>query len=169
MRFRGKCAQTTRTRQALRCSGLRYSANMDAHRRELGEHVRDTREAQGIRSQAALADAAGISARSVAKVELGDPTTGKTVLRALERYFQWPRDSTSEYIARGGALPEAEPQENASEGAAEVSAARRRIVEMTHEEIAVRIAEVTELQGAKAAGELLERIFTIRAEARQRT
>lgn len=169
MRFRGKCAKTSRTRQALRCSGLRYSANMDAHRRELGEHVRDTREAQGIRSQAALAEAAGISARSVAKVELGDPTTGKTVLRALERHFGWPRDSTSEYIARGGDLPVAVPQDRAPEVTEEVSAARRRIVEMTHEEIAVRVAEVAELQGAKAAGELLESIFAIREEARQRT
>jgi ribosome-binding protein aMBF1 (putative translation factor) len=144
---------------------------MEAHRRELGEHVRDTREAQGIRSQAALAEAAGISARSVAKVELGDPSTGKTVLRALERHFGWPRDSTAEYIARGGALPVTEIHDTdaSPDVEPEISAARRRIIEMSHEDIAARIAEVTELQGAKAAGELLESILTIRDEARQRT
>lgn len=145
---------------------------MEAHRRELGEHVRDTREAQGIRSQAALAEAAGISARSVAKVELGDPTTGKVILRAVERVFRWPRDSTSDFIARGGDLPTATtqgPDVSPPEPAPDVSAARRRIIEMSHEEIAARIAEVAELQGAKAAGELLGRILTIRDEARQRT
>jgi len=163
MRFRGKCARTTRTRQALRCSGLRYSANMDAHRRELGEHVRDTREAQGIRSQAALAEAAGISARSVAKVELGDPTTGKTVLRALERYFQWPRDSMSEYIARGGDLPQ-ETQDDV-----DASATPQRTVEMSNEDMVTLLAEMAGRGRVKEAGDLLASFIEIQSEARQRT
>lgn len=144
---------------------------MDAHRRELGEHVRDTREAQGIRSQAALAEAAGISARSVAKVELGDPTTGKTILRAVERFFRWPRDSTSDYIARGGNLPVAAPPDEADvrDVTSEMSATRRRIVEMSEADMAVRIAEMLELQGPVAAGELLRSFIEIREEARQRT
>lgn len=143
---------------------------MDAHRRALGEHVRATREAQGIRSQAALARAAGISARSVAKVELGDPTAGKTVFRSLERLFGWPRDSTADYIVNGGDLPEAQVGEAAPEAdVSEVSAARRRIIEMSEDEIAERIIEMAELKGAKAAGELLKSILDIREEARQRT
>lgn len=170
MEFRGKYAKTSRTRQTLRCTGLRYSANMDAHRRELGEHVRATREAQGIRSQSALADAAGISPRSVAKVELGDPSTGKTVFRALERLFGWPRDSMSDYVVNGGALPVGSPAGEPDGGADDpVPAGRRRIVEMTAEELVARVLELSEAVNAKAAAEFLENAMAIRDEAaRQR-
>lgn len=169
MRFRGKYARTTRTRQALRCSGLRYSADMDAHRRALGEHVRAAREAQGIRSQAALASAAGISARSVAKVELGDPTTGKTVFRALERFFGWPRDAANDYIVNGGTLPTATSEEPAQPEPTELSDARRRLVEMTPVELVARVIELAEAVNAEAAAEFLENAMAIREEARQRT
>jgi len=138
---------------------------MDVHRHALGEHVRATREAEGYRSRAAFGEAAGVSERSVAKVELGDPSVGKTVLRAVERLFGWPLDSASQYITDGVELPaRAGPAADA-----EMSEARRRLVQMSNTELALRIAEVAEVQGGEAAGELLERILAIRAEARQRT
>jgi transcriptional regulator with XRE-family HTH domain len=78
---------------------------MEARRRLLGDHVRATREAEGHSSQAAFAEVAGISPRSVAKVESGDPSTGRKVFRAIEFALGWPRDSAMDYLEDKGPLP----------------------------------------------------------------
>jgi len=107
----------------------------------------------------------GKSVRSLVKLEQGDPV-GPTVYEAAADHLPgWTRD-TPKAILEGGEPPalEAEQAEEAP-----ISAARRRIIEMTEEEIAERVVEMAELKGMKAAGELLRSINEIRAEARQRS
>lgn len=105
----------------------------------------------------------GKSVRSLVKLEQGVPV-GPTVYEAAADHLPgWTRD-TPKAILDGSSPPTAhEAQET------EVSAARRRIIEMSDMEIALRIAEVAEVEGGEAAGKLLGRIWAIRSEARQRT
>lgn len=105
----------------------------------------------------------GKSVRSLVKLEQGEPV-GPTVYEAAADHLPgWTRD-TPKAILDGDAPPSGHEAQTA-----EMSAARRRIVEMSHTELALRIAEVAEVEGGEAAGKLLERMLAIRAEARQRT
>ncbi len=106
----------------------------------------------------------GKSVRSLVKLEQGEPV-GPTVYEAAADHLPgWTRD-TPKNILEGAEPPAfAEAHETV-----EMTAARRRIVEMSDEDMAARIAEMLELQGSKAAGDLLRSFMEIRAEARQRT
>jgi len=136
-------------------------------RQRLGLAVQRAREAMGPHPyRPSFALLIGKSVRSLVKLEQGDPV-GPTVYEAAADHLPgWTRD-TPKAILEGGEPP---PLQDAPvEDVAPMSAARRRWVEMTHEEIAERIAEVADLQGPKAAGELLRSVMEARAEARQRT
>lgn len=144
---------------------------METRRKTVGQHIKDTRRAMKIRSQRALAEKIGVHETSVANAETGSDRIGEFVYAAIENGLGWPKRSIEDYIeGKTEDLPTAAsitPAASPSEGA--ISAARRRLIEMSDEDIAARIAEVAELQGAKAAGELLRSILDIRAEARHRT
>lgn len=136
-------------------------------RQRLGLAVQRAREAMGPHPyRPSFATLIGKSVRSLVKLEQGD-AVGPTVYEAAADHLPgWTRD-TPKAILEGGDPPPlreaAQPEETP------VSAARRRIIEMSHEQIAERIAEVAEVQGPKAAGELLKSLLAIREEARQRT
>jgi hypothetical protein len=107
----------------------------------------------------------GKSVRSLVKLEQGEPV-GPTVYEAAADHLpRWTRD-TPKAILEGAEAP---PLANAEPDTAKLSAARRRIVAMSEEDMALRIAEMLELQGPVAAGDLLRSFIEIRAEARQRT
>lgn len=136
-------------------------------RQRLGLAVQRAREAMGPHPyRPSFATLIGKSVRSLVKLEQGDPV-GPTVYEAAADHLPgWTRD-TPKAILEGGDPPPlreaTQPEETP------VSAARRRIIAMSEEDMAVRIAEMLELQGPVAAGELLRSFIEIRAEARQRT
>lgn len=73
---------------------------MDTPRTALGELVRAAREAAGHRSRATFASVAGVSERSVASIERGEPVGGR-VQRAIERGLGWPQGSVSTFLETG--------------------------------------------------------------------
>ena len=131
-------------------------------RQRLGIAVQRARETAGHTYRPSFATLIGKSVRSLVKLEQGEPV-GPTVYEAAADHIPgWTRDTPKSIL-------DGDPAPAPVVDTGEVSAARRRIIEMSSAEISVRIAEVVELQGAEAAGELLERIVAIRAEAKQRT
>ena len=69
----------------------------DPRRRALGNAIKEARLARHCSSQARLADAAGISERSVAGAEAGEPV-GRKTLAAIEAVFGWPTHKTTDYL-----------------------------------------------------------------------
>lgn len=167
-----------RRRHGASCTLVRYGASVAETRPHTRDYPPEARQRLGIAVQRAreamgphpyrpsFATLIGKSVRSLVKLEQGEPV-GPTVYEAAADHLPgWTRD-TPKSILEGAEPPPLHEAEQPEE--APVSAARRRIAEMSHEEIAVRIAEVTELQGPKVAGDLLRSFMEIRAESRQRT
>jgi DNA-binding XRE family transcriptional regulator len=69
----------------------------DPRRRALGEAIKEARIARQCSSQARLAEAAGVSERSVAGAEAGE-YVGRKILAALEAVFGWPTHKTTDYL-----------------------------------------------------------------------
>lgn len=158
------------------CTLVRYGASVaeirphtrdysSEDRQRLGLAVQRAREAMGPHPyRPSFATVIGKSVRSLVKLEQGEPV-GPTVYEAAADHLPgWTRD-TPKAILDGAPPPAAREMQAPDTG--EVSAARMRIIAMSHAEIAMRISEVAEVQGAEAAGELLERMLVIRSEARQ--
>lgn len=145
---------------------MRTADYSQRERQRLGEAVAAARKAAGHKFRPSFAKAADVSLRSLADLETGKPGTGEANLLAIAAALPGWTPATPREILEGGPAPDPRAPEPEP---ADVSEARRRIIEMSHTELALRIAEVAEVQGGEAAGELLERILAIRAEARQRT
>jgi hypothetical protein len=141
---------------------------MDARRKELGQHVRDTRSARGYRSQPAFADAANRSPRAIADVELGNQV-GDKVMRSVEEALGWPRGSIARYLA-GGPLPETKDRRRPAEPQPDPAPdpVRARIVAMSYAELGERAAEIEAVSGPEAALQYLEAALRIRRDAAQR-
>src|SRR4051812_46189750 len=125
MRIRGQRHNPRPSRRHAPCRKLRYPARMDTLRKQLGEHVRVTREADGYRSRDALAEAANIGVRSVAAVERGEQA-GRKVLTAIERALGWPTGSITAYLEGTADLPAAPVAEPSTAARHEWSADERR-------------------------------------------
>lgn len=181
-RLRGKRRRILHTQQVAPCTGVRHHASMGALRPHTKDYPTDARERLGLAVQRAreaadfpfrpaFAEATGIGMTSLVKLERGKPV-GPLVYETVARQLpDWTED-TPRVILEGGPIPDPAPRatkETEVPDTREMSEARRRLVQMSNTELALRIAEVAEVQGGEAAGELLERILAIRAEARQRT
>ena len=176
----GRRLHKLRPRLVPPCGGMRHNARMatgrvrtanysSEARDRLGEAVLKAREALSLSRPQFVASAAKagitLNKKSLELVESGQPGVGQSFLFALGRALPNWNEDTPKAILEGAPAPSV--REAAPPDTSEVSAARMRIIAMSHAEIAMRIAEVAELQGAEAAGELFERIRVIRSEARQ--
>src|SRR5688572_4777878 len=85
-------------RQLAPCVKMRQSAYMRSRRQVLGDEVRDAREAEGYRSRTALATAAGVSLRSIDKIEQGQEGVGPKVLGAVARTLGWKRAHFEDFV-----------------------------------------------------------------------
>jgi transcriptional regulator with XRE-family HTH domain len=116
-RFRGRHKRRLGTRQVVLCTNLRHSARVqdrrqlrtadyDDHARErLGSAIAKARVASGHKRRTTFARAAGVSVRTVAAVERGEPTVGQSSLFAIGRTLpNWTED-TPKTILEGGAVP----------------------------------------------------------------
>jgi hypothetical protein len=138
---------------------------MDARRKELGQHVRDTRSARGYRSQPAFADAANRSPRAIADVERGIEV-GEKVMRSVEEALGWPRDSIAKFLA-GGPLPQAYGRRHDDHPQVDVvtDPVRARIAAMTNRELLERAAEIELTAGKECADLYVESAWEIRRRA----
>jgi hypothetical protein len=137
-------------------------------RERLGLAVQRAREAADYPFRPAFAKATGIGMTSLVKLERGQPV-GPLVYETVARQLGWTED-TPRAILEGGPIPDPAPRVRETEApSTEMSEARKRLVQMSNAELALRIAEYAEAMGGEEAGKLLERIQAIRAEARQPT
>jgi hypothetical protein len=151
---------------------VRTANYSDSARTQLGEAVLKAREALGMsRPQLITAAAkAGVTLnkKSLELVETGQPGVGQSFLYALGRFLpNWTED-TAKAILEGGTPPTADSADG-SVKTEHLSAARRRLVEMTAEELVARVLELAEAVGQKAAADFLQNAMEIRREAHQRT
>lgn len=163
-----------RVRHGASCTLVRYGAPVaetrphtrdysPEARQRLGIAVQRAREAVGHPYRPSFAALIGRSVRSLVKLEQGEPV-GPTVYEAAADHLPgWTRDTPKAILEGAEAPTEPEPQD-----LSELSAGRRRIVEMTAEELVVRVLELAEVSQT-AAAEFLEKAMEIRREARQRT
>lgn len=131
--------------------------------KRLASAVKTAREQLGL-SQEEFAKRGELALKTVQRLEWGSVVPRSKTLNGLDRAADWPPGAARGILDGVRPVPAAQPVAEAP-----LSAARRRIVEMSEEDMAVRIAEMLELRGAKAAGELLAGFLEIREEARQRT
>lgn len=137
---------------------------MDTLRKQLGEHVRVTREADGYRSRDALAEAANIGVRSVAAVERGEQA-GRKVLTAIERALRWPTGSITAYLEGTADLP-ATPAPQPAPARHEWSAdERRKILAMSLDDVIAFGQQIKRTSGERAAVLWLHEAMRLKAEA----
>jgi hypothetical protein len=83
----------------LDCSGLfRHSDDMASDWRRLASHVTSRRVQLGYRDRRAFAVAAGVTARTLGKLETGRPV-GASTLAAVELALQWRPDSARRVLS----------------------------------------------------------------------
>jgi transcriptional regulator with XRE-family HTH domain len=134
--------------------------------KRLGSAVVAIRTRLGL-TQDEFANQATLSIKTVQRIEGARGTPRAVTLNLIDRiapkaYPNWQPGDARKIM--DGHLPSPSAPDPTD---AVASAARQRIIEMTDEEIAERIAEAVELQGPAAAGELLRRIWDIRAGIQQ--
>lgn len=130
--------------------------------KRLAAAIEATRERLGV-TQEGFAALAELSLPTIQRVEAGKVAPRAKTYHGLDLGAGWP-PGTARAIAEGTLSGPPEPAQVTAG-----SAARRRLTEMSDLELALRIAEVVEVEGGEAAGKLLARIWAIRAETRQPT
>lgn len=134
--------------------------------KRLGSAVVAIRERLGL-TQDEFAKQATMSLKTVQRIEGARGTPRAVTLNLIDRiapqaYPQWQPGDARKIMDGYLASPAASGTSNAA-----TSAARQRIIAMSDEEVALRIAETVELQGAEEAGKLLRRIQDIRSGVQQ--
>jgi hypothetical protein len=138
---------------------------MDTLRKQLGEHVRVTREADGYRSRDTFAAAANIGVRSVAAVERGEQA-GRKVLTAIERALRWPTGSITAYLEGNADLPAVPAPQPSTIARHEWSAdERRKILAMPLDDVIAFGQQIKRTSSERAAVLWLNEAMRLKAEA----
>lgn len=129
--------------------------------------MRRERVAQGMRSQPALAKAAGISPRKVSDVERGERAGVKTYA-AIDRALGFPLGTLSDYLdGRIDALPETVLGETTAAEPWRPVLTDAQIIAMTSREIAAHYVQLDNEFGKAAADDWLYHAASIRYDARR--
>jgi transcriptional regulator with XRE-family HTH domain len=145
---------------------------------QFGKLVRATREAAGYSSQPKLAKAAGVGARSVAGVELGQEGIGRKVRSAIARTLGMDPDGVEDYISGKTDSPPApapqrvidrEPERTrTSDPLQSLTAIERELVLASSAEITRRMTNMVLDIGIERATEWLEAALELRDRYRPR-
>lgn len=129
--------------------------------------MRRERVAQGMRSQPALAKAAGISPRKVSDVERGERAGVKTYA-AIDRALGFPLGTLTNYLdGKIDALPEGASGEVVGTEPWQPVLADERIIAMTSHEIAAHYVKLDNEFGKAAADDWMFHAAAIRYDARR--
>jgi hypothetical protein len=136
----------------------------DARLRDLGEHVRVSRESAGYPTITSFVGPSR-SVRSISAIELGDPV-GDKVQRSVESALGWPSGSIAKYVA-GGPLPKPYGRRHDDHPQVDVvtDPVRARIAAMTNRELLERAAEIELTAGKECADAYVESAWEIRRRA----
>lgn len=132
-------------------------------RGQLASAIVSAREQLGV-TQEEFAAHAGLSLKTVQRVELGRVTPTAKTFNGLDRGAKWS-PGRARRLYDGIADVSVEDGSPVSGGSASPSAARQRILALTDVQLAERIVEIAEVQGVEAAGEYLAKVREIRQDA----
>jgi transcriptional regulator with XRE-family HTH domain len=135
----------------------------------LGAQLARVRVQAGMRAQADLAAASGVSVRTISLIETGEKIPRVTTMRKIESALHLPPGSTDEYLegARTELAPGTAARTVHPQGLDDLSPIERELVLASHAEIARRATNMVEDLGVSRAETWLESVLNLRERHRQ--